>query len=150
MVGCTWNPNIVHQNKVNWFFPDQDLIYPQVARAKWYVVQRLGLTFLFWAIPFGCSVLECIRVPYLCSHSQDFSRLIVGITKGNGFVEFYFFHDSIKKTMCENSLHVSMTVHFNMYRTPVSWFPKVRLGLNIRVDQSIMRCIVYGTMFWYF
>ena len=68
MARCTWNPNIVHQNKFYWFNHDQDLVYPWVARAKMSIVWRLRLTFLFLGIPLSCSVLKCIRVPYSCLH----------------------------------------------------------------------------------
>ena len=53
-----------------------------------------------------------------------------GIMTGNSFVEFYLLHDS---------LHALMSEYFNIYLIRVSWQPKVRLGLSIKVGQ--FRCV---------
>ena len=117
MAGCTWNPNIVHQNKVNWFGHDQDLIYPWVERIKWSAVWQFGLTFLFWVILLICSVLECVWVPYL--HMLGILKIRCKYNEGNNIIEFFLslYHDSIKNTIRRDSLHVSMTMHLNMYWT---------------------------------
>ncbi len=146
MAGCTWNPNIVHQNKVNWFGHDQDLIYPWVERIKWSNIWQFGLTFLFWVILLICSVLECVRVPYL--HMLGILEIRYKYNEGNNIIEFFISlswfhkeHNTQRFVTCVND-HA-----FKHVLNPVLWCPKIRLDLSIRVYQSIVRCIVYYTTF---
>jgi hypothetical protein len=58
--------------------------------------------------------------------------------------------------MRKHSLHVSMPERFNIYQILASWWPKVRLGLRIRMDQSrcvvllIERCLIFLKLAWKF